>query len=123
LIVAIVCSSLLQARLGLGLWRGIHFLAYLTFALGVAHGLGSGTDKGRRWAQGWYALTVAIFTGLCVNRGIRGTKPRRRTGRSALVRRIDSRANAFGALAAPTEARPQRVGDGEEHRAARSGTR
>jgi sulfoxide reductase heme-binding subunit YedZ len=123
LLVAIVCSSLLQARLGRVLWRGIHYLSFLTFALGVAHGLGSGTDTPHWWAKGWYALTAAVVAGLCVNRAIWGIQPRRSIGRTAVVRRIDPRAHAFGALAAPPEARPRPVAHREAHRAARSGTR
>jgi predicted ferric reductase len=123
LLVVIVCSSLLQARLGRVIWRGIHYLSFLTFALGVVHGLGSGTDNGRRWTQGWYALTVAVVAGLCVNRVIWGIQPRRWRGRSAVVRHIDPRAEALGALAALPEARAQRMRHREEHRAARSGRR
>lgn len=39
-------------------WRIVHAFAYLTFALGLAHGLLSGTDSGSPWALGLYAATL-----------------------------------------------------------------
>ena len=39
-------------------WRIVHALAYLTFALGLAHGLLAGSDSGTPWALGLYAVTL-----------------------------------------------------------------
>ena len=39
-------------------WRIVHALAYLTFALGLVHGLLAGSDSGTPWAIGLYATTL-----------------------------------------------------------------
>ncbi|QIN78204.1 hypothetical protein GBA65_06415 [Rubrobacter marinus] len=39
-------------------WRVVHALAYLTFALGLVHGLLAGSDSGSPWALGLYATTL-----------------------------------------------------------------
>ena len=39
-------------------WRVVHALAYLTFALGLVHGLLAGSDSGAPWALGLYATTL-----------------------------------------------------------------
>jgi sulfoxide reductase heme-binding subunit YedZ len=44
LIVALVATSLLRARIGPRVWRAIHWTAYLMWPLAMAHTIGSGTD-------------------------------------------------------------------------------
>ena len=44
LVLALVVTSLLRPRIHLRLWRGIHWLAYLSWPLALAHGIGAGTD-------------------------------------------------------------------------------
>ena len=39
-------------------WRIVHALAYLTFALGLVHGLLAGSDSGSPWALAFYAATL-----------------------------------------------------------------
>lgn len=48
LIAALVATSLLRHRIGPRLWRGIHWLAYLSWPVALLHALGNGTD-GRTW--------------------------------------------------------------------------
>lgn len=43
LLVALVVSSLLRPRIGLRIWRLIHWCAYLCWPAAVVHGLGTGT--------------------------------------------------------------------------------
>jgi DMSO/TMAO reductase YedYZ heme-binding membrane subunit len=49
LLLAIVATSLLRARLGLRAWRAVHWLAYLSWPVAVVHGLGTGTDAKSAW--------------------------------------------------------------------------
>ncbi len=61
LLLALVATSLLRARIGLRGWRAVHWLAYLSWPVALAHGLGSGTDA----KSGWLlvlsvACTVAV---------------------------------------------------------------
>jgi sulfoxide reductase heme-binding subunit YedZ len=41
-------------------WRVVHALAYLTFALGLAHGLLSGSDSGSPYVLAFYAATLLV---------------------------------------------------------------
>ena len=49
LLVALIVTSLIRVRLGVKLWRGIHWLAYAAWPVAVVHGIGIGTDSGRLW--------------------------------------------------------------------------
>jgi hypothetical protein len=44
LVLALVITSLLRARLGLRAWRAVHWLAYAAWPAALWHGLGAGTD-------------------------------------------------------------------------------
>ncbi|MGZ4390688.1 MAG: ferric reductase-like transmembrane domain-containing protein [Gaiellaceae bacterium] len=56
LLLALVATSLLRARIGLRGWRAVHWLAYLSWPVAVMHGLGTGSDGKSGWLL---ALTVA----------------------------------------------------------------
>jgi methionine sulfoxide reductase heme-binding subunit len=58
LVGALVVTSLLRNRIGPRIWKGVHRLAYASWPLAVAHGLGSGTDAGSGW--------LLALTGACV---------------------------------------------------------
>jgi sulfoxide reductase heme-binding subunit YedZ len=49
LVVALVVTSLLRARLGYRTWRLTHWLAYLCWPLAFAHSVGMGTDAAAIW--------------------------------------------------------------------------
>jgi sulfoxide reductase heme-binding subunit YedZ len=49
LMIAVFVSSLLRARLRPGTWRGIHWLAYASWPIALAHTFGLGTDAGEQW--------------------------------------------------------------------------
>jgi sulfoxide reductase heme-binding subunit YedZ len=51
LIVALVATSLLRARLGVRAWRAVHWLAYACWPVALLHGLGTGTDAGQLWLR------------------------------------------------------------------------
>jgi sulfoxide reductase heme-binding subunit YedZ len=56
LLVALVATSLIRNRLGLRIWRWVHWAAYVCWPVALAHGLGAGTDRGTLWV---FVLTVA----------------------------------------------------------------
>lgn len=58
LMIALVVTSLLRARLGFRIWRLVHWSAYACWPLAVAHGLATGTDSGSAWAL---AVTVVCI--------------------------------------------------------------
>lgn len=58
LVVVLVASSLLRPRVGLRLWRVLHWTAYLCWPLAVGHALGIGTDNRSGWLLGVVAGCV-----------------------------------------------------------------
>jgi methionine sulfoxide reductase heme-binding subunit len=61
LLVALIVTSVLRARLGLRAWRAVHWAAYACWPVAVLHGLGTGTDSGSAWLE---LLTAACVAGV-----------------------------------------------------------
>jgi methionine sulfoxide reductase heme-binding subunit len=49
LMVAVFVTSLLRARMRPGTWRAVHWLAYLSWPVALAHTFGMGTDARESW--------------------------------------------------------------------------
>ena len=49
LMIAVFATSLLRARMRPGTWRAIHWLAYLSWPVALAHTFGIGTDARESW--------------------------------------------------------------------------
>ena len=49
LLLAVLVTSLLRARLGYRAWRSVHWLAYASWPVALWHGLGTGTDTRLSW--------------------------------------------------------------------------
>jgi sulfoxide reductase heme-binding subunit YedZ len=64
LMVAVFVSSLLRAHLRPGTWRGIHWLAYASWSIAVAHTFGLGTDSRERWVV---VLGALCLLAICVS--------------------------------------------------------
>ena len=58
LLLALVVTSLLRARVGLRLWRRLHWLAYACWPVALFHALGTGTDPRAGWLQVLAAVSV-----------------------------------------------------------------
>jgi hypothetical protein len=58
LLLALVATSLLRARIGLRGWRAVHWLAYVSWPVALVHGLGTGTDA----KSGWLLVLSAVCT-------------------------------------------------------------
>ncbi len=58
LMIAVFVTSLLRARMRPGTWRAVHWLAYLSWPIALAHTFGMGTDS----REGW----VVILGVVCV---------------------------------------------------------
>ncbi|HLI05281.1 MAG TPA: ferric reductase-like transmembrane domain-containing protein [Ktedonobacteraceae bacterium] len=61
--IAIGISTWLRPRIGYKLWRKLHVLTLLIFALATIHGLGTGSDTQTPWAIGIYLTSIA-FVGI-----------------------------------------------------------
>ncbi|HTC72631.1 MAG TPA: ferric reductase-like transmembrane domain-containing protein [Solirubrobacteraceae bacterium] len=49
LILAVIITSLLRARLGFTTWRAVHWLTYASWPIALLHGLGTGSDASSTW--------------------------------------------------------------------------
>jgi sulfoxide reductase heme-binding subunit YedZ len=58
LMIAVFVSSLLRARMRPQTWRAIHWLAYLSWPVALAHTFGLGTDAGEGWVIALGAANV-----------------------------------------------------------------
>lgn len=52
LVLALIVSSLLRDRIGHRAWRVIHWTAYASWPLALAHGIGTGSDASAPWMLG-----------------------------------------------------------------------
>lgn len=59
LMAAVFVSSLLRSRLKTGTWRGIHWLAYTSWPVALAHAFGIGTDGREHWVIALGAVCIA----------------------------------------------------------------
>jgi hypothetical protein len=89
LLLALVATSLLRARLGYRGWRAVHWLAYACWPIALVHGLGTGSD-----VRGAFALPLSVACALAVAFAIAVRLSSRDT------RRVVWRVGGFGALGA-----------------------
>jgi methionine sulfoxide reductase heme-binding subunit len=63
LLVAVVVTSLMRARMGYSSWRAIHWLTYASWPIALVHGFGTGSDASKGWllavSVGCTALVLA----------------------------------------------------------------
>ena len=64
LMIALIVTSLMRARLGQRSWRLVHWTAYACWPVAVVHGLGTGTDTRVRWVLLLTAACVLVIVGL-----------------------------------------------------------
>src|SRR5271155_141011 len=82
LILAVIVTSLLRARLGFATWRAVHWLTYASWPIALLHGLGTGSDASSTWLLSlsvvcMVAMLAAVLTRVIVgwraNGALRGT--------------------------------------------------
>jgi predicted ferric reductase len=61
LMIAVFVTSLLRARMRPATWRAVHWLAYLSWPVALAHTFGMGTDAGEGWV-----IVLGVLCGLSV---------------------------------------------------------
>jgi sulfoxide reductase heme-binding subunit YedZ len=65
LMAAVAVSSALRQRINARTWRALHWLAYGSWPLAMAHSLGTGTDASTLWMDAIAALcTVSVLAAL-----------------------------------------------------------
>jgi sulfoxide reductase heme-binding subunit YedZ len=81
LMIALIATSLVRARLGRRTWRSVHWLAYACWPVAFAHSLGSSTDLqrgGLLWLAVGCALALAAALGWRVITASRAPGPEQR---------------------------------------------
>jgi sulfoxide reductase heme-binding subunit YedZ len=68
LMLALIITSLLRARLNYQAWHLVHWTSYLCWPVAVLHGLGTGTDTPVSWVLG---LTAACVAAVAIGIGYR----------------------------------------------------
>jgi sulfoxide reductase heme-binding subunit YedZ len=71
-------TSILKARIGVRLWRQIHWLAYACWPVAVLHGLGTGSDSRTTWMLATDALCVGSVAAAVIWRAMVVATPKRR---------------------------------------------
>ena len=96
LMIAVFVTSLLRARMRPGTWRAVHWLAYLSWPIALAHTFGMGTDAGEGWVIVLGVVCVAAVgarAGLAAPHGLAPDLgedgPRVGAGHSAQAPRVD----------------------------------
>jgi len=80
LMIAVFVSSLLRARMRPGTWRAVHWLAYASWPVALAHTFGMGTDAGESWVIALgvgCVLAVAVALAWRIRQGARQASARR----------------------------------------------
>ena len=60
LLLAIVVTSLLRVRIGVRMWRSVHWLAYACWPIALVHALGTGSDPRTSWLAAVAVGSLAV---------------------------------------------------------------
>ncbi|HZU56372.1 MAG TPA: ferric reductase-like transmembrane domain-containing protein [Actinocrinis sp.] len=75
LILALIITSLLRVRIGHRTWRWVHWLAYVSWPVAIAHSLGSSTDMQSGWLLGLGIGCILAVAAALAWRVSEGRKP------------------------------------------------
>ncbi|MDQ4000474.1 MAG: ferric reductase-like transmembrane domain-containing protein [Actinomycetota bacterium] len=93
LLLLVAASGALRRWFPSGTWRIVHAFSYLTFALGLVHGLLSGTDSGSPLTLAFYLATL-LAVGLAAYRRLSSPEPLSPSGRNKKSFQANAQANA-----------------------------
>lgn len=87
LVLLLVATSLVRARLPHSLWRGVHYTAYACWPAAMLHALGTGSDPRHAWFYGLALVCAAVLAGVLLwrVRGATGQPVALRLAAAALV--------------------------------------
>jgi methionine sulfoxide reductase heme-binding subunit len=60
LLLVVIFTSLIRARIGVRTWRAIHWLVYASWPLAVVHSFGAGTDAKLTWMLGLTVVCIVV---------------------------------------------------------------
>jgi DMSO/TMAO reductase YedYZ heme-binding membrane subunit len=76
LLLALVVTSLLRVRIGVRVWRAVHWLAYASWPVALVHALGTGSDSRTAWLAAIAIASLVVVVLAVVTRLGLGTGPR-----------------------------------------------
>ena len=85
LMLALILTSLVRARIGRRLWRGLHWLAYAAWPVALAHSIGSSGDLRAGPMRALAAACTAAVAGAACWRAARAALATPRARRAAAV--------------------------------------
>ena len=104
LLLAVIITSLLRARMGFATWRTVHWLAYASWPIALVHGFGTGSDANSTWLLALSIGCMAVVLAAVLTRVIAGWPENIRL-RSAAARRRRRLLAVHRAVAAERPAR------------------
>lgn len=72
LIVAVIVTSLLRARMGYSSWRAVHWLTYASWPIALVHGFGTGSDASGGWLLALSVACIALVVAAVLTRVLVG---------------------------------------------------
>jgi sulfoxide reductase heme-binding subunit YedZ len=72
LILAVIVTSLLRARMGFATWRAVHWLTYASWPIALVHGLGTGSDASSNWLLALSVVCMVTMLAAVLTRLIAG---------------------------------------------------
>lgn len=84
LILAVILTSLLRARIGFASWRTVHWLTYASWPIALLHGLGTGSDASSTWLLALSIICIVAMLAAVLTRAIAGWPERIRLRGAAL---------------------------------------
>lgn len=88
LTVVIGASFGLRPRIGVRVWRALHWLTFPLYGMALLHGVGAGSDTGQPWVKALYLATGAVVVVFTLYRVLRGARGSQRTAARAASRRM-----------------------------------
>ncbi|MGD0312668.1 MAG: ferric reductase-like transmembrane domain-containing protein [Acidimicrobiales bacterium] len=93
LMLAVALSSALRQRISARTWRGIHWLAYGSWPVAMAHSLGMGTDASTLWMDAIAGVcTLAVLVAVVWRVAEHNQSTRRAVGAGARTRKVSASA-------------------------------
>lgn len=68
LLLALIVTSMLRRRIGLRVWRAVHWAAYACWPVALLHAVGTGTDASRPWMLALALGSTAVIGAAIVAR-------------------------------------------------------
>jgi predicted ferric reductase len=72
LILAVIVTSLMRARMGYSTWRAVHWLTYASWPIALVHGFGTGSDASSSWLLALSIACIALVAAAVLTRVLVG---------------------------------------------------